>query len=152
MPDGNFRVGELLTLVCPMVDARVAGVGGQYVFIEWPWREVDSDSKARWNGQVALPREIESYEWVNTPWRVEPDPDQLGVGDSCTVGIPATRVIVRAVRNYEPAKDIGWLPRPTLGLAVVPVGEAEDDEDAGFIVYVDGAEPISLTRHDESSD
>ena len=97
MPSSDFRIGEVITLACPPADARVVRVGSQYIFLEWPWREVDSDSKARWNGQVALPREIGSYEWLNTPWRVDPDASQLEAGDACMVGIPATRVIVRAV-------------------------------------------------------
>jgi hypothetical protein len=146
MPENDFRVGESLTLACEPADARVASMSTQYVFVEWPWREADPESRARWNGQVALPRSADSREWLNTPWRIEPAVSELEVGDLCLVGIPATSVIVRAVRNYVPAKDVGWLPRPTLGLSVVPAGDYEDDEEAGYIVYLDGAEPISVSR------
>jgi hypothetical protein len=145
MHDNDFRAGESLILVCEPADARVASVSGGYVYLEWPWREADPRSGFRWNGQVALPWDGDSREWANTPWRVEPDTGELERGDTCWVGIPPTRVIVRAVCNYAPAKDVGSLPRPTLGLSVVSVGD-EDDGEAGYLVYLDGAEPVSVTR------
>ncbi|SDN75150.1 hypothetical protein [Actinacidiphila guanduensis] len=146
MPVSDFQVGEPLTLACEPADARVATVWGRYIFIEWPWRQIDPESRVRWNGQVALPREADSGEWANTPWRVEPAADELAVGDSCRVGIPRTRVVVRAVRIYRPAKDVGWLPRPTVALSVVPFGDCDGDEEAGYLVHVDGAEPITAAR------
>ncbi|MDI2132182.1 hypothetical protein [Yinghuangia seranimata] len=142
MPAHTIQVGDTVSLACPPEDARVARVAGSYVFIEWPWRSPDPDSRSRWNGQVALPRDPRSREWLNTPWRVEPDSDLLEVGDACLVGIPPTPVVVQEVRTYDPPKDTGWIPRPTLGLAVVPLGETGDE--AGYVVYVDGAEPISV--------
>jgi hypothetical protein len=145
MHDSDFRAGESLILACEPADARVARVSGGYVFLEWPWRETDPGSGFRWNGQVALPWDADSREWVNTPWRVEPDAGELEAGATCWVGIPPTRGIVRALYKYAPARDVGWLPRPTLGLGVVPVGH-EDDEEAGYLVYLDGAEPVSVTR------
>jgi hypothetical protein len=143
--EGDFRAGEPVMLACEPADAHVARVSGGYAFIEWPWREADPGSRFRWNGQVALPRDAGSREWANTPWRVEPGAGELEAGDACRVGIPPTRVIVRAVRGYVPARDVGWLPRPTLGLSVVPAGD-EDDEEAGYLVYLDGAEPVCVTR------
>jgi hypothetical protein len=145
MPDSDFRAGELLTLACEPADACIASVSSGYVYIEWPWREVDPGSRFRWNGQVALPWDAGSREWVNTPWRTEPDVGELETGDTCWVGIPPTRVVVRAVLRYSPARDLGWLPRPTLGLSVVAAGDKDDDE-AGYLVYLDGAEPVSVTR------
>src|SRR4051794_32558850 len=70
-----------------------------------------------WSGTVAFPVDLESFEWTNTPWRLEPDADSLPQGDSCMVGIPSSPVLVRAVRRFERPWDLGWLPRPTVGLS-----------------------------------
>jgi hypothetical protein len=78
------------------------------------------------------------------PWRVEPGAGGLEAGDACRVGIPPTWVIVREVRSYVPAKDVGWLPRPVLGLSVVAAGD-EGDKEADYLVYLDSAEPVSAT-------
>jgi hypothetical protein len=134
-----------LTLACEPAEARVARVSRWYVFIEWPWRKADPGSRFRWNGHVALPQDAESSEWAKTPWRAEPATHELEVGDACRIGIPSTRVTVRAVHNYVPGRDLGWLPRPTPGLSVVPIGD-EGAEEAGYLVYLDGAEPISVVR------
>lgn len=141
----NFRTGEILTVTCEPTDAYVAKVLGKYVFLEWPWRQVDPGSRFKWNGQVALPRDAGHHEWANTPWRAEPDPGELQADNTCQVGIPPTRVLVRAVHDYAPGRDLGWLPRPTLELSVVSVGD-QNDEEAGYMLYLDGAEPISVTR------
>ncbi|MFD4874670.1 hypothetical protein ACFWOB_15105 [Streptomyces sp. NPDC058420] len=144
MSERGFQVGDHLSLECAPSDAEVSKIAGRYAFIAWPWREVDSRSQHRWNGQVAFPRSSDSFEWLNTPWRIEPDVGMLEEGDVCMVGIPPTRVIVRAVRSYDPAKDLGWLPRPSVGLSVVPVGDFEDDDEAGYMIYPNGAEPIII--------
>jgi hypothetical protein len=93
---------------------------------------------------VALPRDEASYEWTNTPWRTEPAPWNLETGLECTVGIPPTRVMVREVQRYDPPRNLGWLPRPTKGLSVVEAA-LQDDEDAGYVLYLDGAEPVRLS-------
>ena len=146
MPERGFQAGDHLLLECAPVDAEVSKVAGSYAFIEWPWREVDMESRLRWNGQVAFPRSSDSFEWLNTPWRIEPDVEMLEEGDACMVGISPTRVIVRAVHQFDPAKDLGWLPRPSVGLSVVPVGDFEGDDEAGYMIYLDGAEPIIVQQ------
>ncbi|WP_405917811.1 hypothetical protein [Streptomyces sp. NBC_00728] len=150
MSERGIQIGDHLLLQCPPSDAEVCKVSAGYVFIEWPWREGDPESRYRWNGQLAFPRSSNSFEWLNTPWRIEPDAEDLNEGDVCMVGIPPTRVIVRAVHAYHPAKELGWLPRPNAGLSVVPVGEFEDDDEAGYLIYPDGAEPIVIQQISES--
>jgi hypothetical protein len=48
--------------------------------------------------------------------------------------------------SSAPLRDVGWLPRPTRGLGVVPAGESENNLEAGYLIYIDGAEPISVIR------
>ncbi|MEV0810325.1 hypothetical protein [Micromonospora sp. NPDC050200] len=43
----------------------------------------------------------------------------------------------------EPPADFGFLPRPDYVLEVVPV-DMLDDEDAGFVLYLNGEEPIDI--------
>ena len=147
MPDEEFRVGETLIISCDWADAQVTKVDGFYVCLEWPRGTVDPQSRYRWNGQCMFPRDPRHYDWSNTPWHLEPDSDQLETGDTCQVGIPPTRVLVREVYDFDPPEDLGSLPRPTRGLAVVAVNE-QDNEDAGFILYLDGRDPISVTLAD----
>jgi hypothetical protein len=145
MSIGEVRVGDELIISCEPTDAMVEGVSNHYVFIKWPWGERDQSSRARWDGSVALPRSESNPEWANTPWRVEPPPRELKAGSSCMVGIPPSRVLVREVQEYDPPCDLGWLPRPTMGLSVVDARD-EDAEDAGYLVHLDGAEPILFER------
>ncbi|MFL6071845.1 MAG: hypothetical protein ACJ73S_00325 [Mycobacteriales bacterium] len=142
----NFEAGDRLVLSCEPADARVAGMDEDYVFIEWPWRAIDPESRMRWDGTVALPRDPESLEWANTPWRVEPGPEELTPGSMCMVGIPRTVVALRSVDSYEPALDTGWLPRPTIGLNVVEVGQDQLGEEAGYTIYRDSLEPIAISE------
>ncbi|GAA1338949.1 hypothetical protein GCM10009635_49640 [Actinocatenispora thailandica] len=146
MLQDDFRVGQTLTLSCEPTDARVESITKHYVSIEWPWREPDPESQIRWSGKISLPSRVDSAEWINTPWRTEPSVEDLRAGIVCMIGIPPTNVIVRDVRIFTPARDVGWLPRPTLGLGVVPEGESENDPEAGYLIYVDGGEPISVIR------
>jgi hypothetical protein len=90
-------------------------------------------------------RQVNESDRISGTHSVEPDAGGLEAGDACRVGIPPTRVIVREVRSYAPAKDVGWLPRPASGLSVVPI-DGEGDQEAGYLVCLDGAEPVSVTR------
>lgn len=144
-PATDFQSGDELVISCEPADAVVARISDFYVFIEWPWRERDESSRMRWDGTLALPRNESSLEWANTPWRVEPSPEELNAGDTCMVGIPPTRIIVRRVYEYDPPRSLGWVPKPTAGLGVVESAML-DNEEAGYLVYLDGAEPISFER------
>ncbi|MFY1697925.1 hypothetical protein [Solwaraspora sp. WMMA2101] len=141
----GYTVGELLLISAEAFDARVAGTTLRRVLIDWPWREIDPDSANSWDGTVAFPRDPDSYDWCNTPWRLEPDPSDLEAGDSCFIGIPPTKVIVIGIEKFEPPADFGFLPRPEYVLEVVPV-DMLDDEEAGFVLYLNGEEPIELER------
>lgn len=145
LSDG-IQAGQCLILDCAPADAVVAKIASGYIYLHWPWRRIDPNSKVSWNGQVSFPVDANHFEWTNAPWRLEPDPEDLSAGDVCLVGIPGLEVVVRTVRQFDPPRDVGWLPRPTVGLSVVPVGDFQDDEEAGFLVYLDGPEPISVSR------
>jgi hypothetical protein len=145
MDHPGFGVGDVIRIFCRPEGARVARVTERYTFIDWPWTTPDHDSNMVWDGTVALPRDSESVEWQNTPWRIDPEPGEVSMGTSCFIGIPATDVRVVSVEHYIPPKETGRLPRPRLGLSVVPVVSAEQmDEDAGFLIYLDAGEPIEV--------
>jgi hypothetical protein len=139
----GYTVGDLLMISAEAFDARVAGTTPRRVLIEWPWREVDSESANSWDGTMGFPRDPDAYDWRNTPWRLEPDSSELQTGDACFVGIPPTEVRITGIEKYEPPADFGFLPRPDYVLEVVPV-DMLDDEDAGFVLYLNGEEPIDI--------
>jgi len=139
----GFAVGEHLIISCEPVDLRVSSSSATRIFVEWPWREVDAESSSRWDGTVGFPRDPESWEWRNTPWRVEPDPLELADGDSCMIGIPPIEVQVTAIEQHDPPADFGWTPRPVWVLGVCPITDLEDDE-AGFVLYLESGEPIVI--------
>lgn len=139
-----FEVGEVVGLECLPEDARVVQADGKYLYVKWPWGSIDPDSNYKWDGLRAFPVDPQSFEWTNTPWRLEPAPNELSPGDVCMIGIPYSRVLVRGVRRFDPPRDCGSLPRPSSALSVVPLGEFQDDEEAGYLVYLDGAEPVNV--------
>lgn len=151
MLTSEVQAGDEFAISCEPADAVVARVTNHYVFIQWPWRERDELSRTNWDGTMALPRSEASREWANTPWRVNPSPEELEAGGSCVVGIPRTRVLVRKVYEYDPPCSLGWLPKPTAGVGVVEVG-LSDDEEAGYEVYLDGAEPITFEQAGNGED
>ncbi|RBQ20037.1 hypothetical protein DP939_09405 [Spongiactinospora rosea] len=112
------------------------------MYVEWPWRQVDPASPA-WEGTMGFRRDGEHWEWSSTPWRIEPDPEGLGGGDLCMVGIPATEVKVVAIEEYDPPGEFGWVPKPTLGIGVCPVADL-DDEEAGYVLYLPCGDPIEI--------
>lgn len=142
----GYTVGDLLLISAEAFDARVAGTTPRRVLIDWPWREIDHESANSWGGTMAFPRDPDAYDWCNTPWRLEPEPSELEAGGSCLVGIPPTEVRVTGIEKYEPPADFGFLPRPEYVLEVVPV-DMLDDEEAGFVLYLNGEEPIEIERH-----
>lgn len=141
----GYTVGDLLEISAEAFDARVGGTTRQRVLIDWPWWEADPDSANSWDGTVGFPRDPDAYDWGNTPWRLEPDPSELETGDACFVGIPPTEVRVTGIERYDPPADFGFLPRPEYVLEVVPTDLVDDDE-AGYVIYLNGAEPIKLER------
>lgn len=146
MKDLGFKVGEQLVISCDPVDAVVVRRLGDHYCIKWPWGEVDPQSAFQWDESKAFPIESDSFEWENTPWRIEPDTSGLMVGDSCMIGIPPTRVIVQNVETYSPPRDVGWLPRPSVGLAVVKAGRFQEHPEAGYMIYLDGPDPLEVIR------
>ncbi|HEX6968166.1 MAG TPA: hypothetical protein VF174_05045 [Micromonosporaceae bacterium] len=139
----GYTVGDLLMISAEAFDARVAGTTPRRVLIDWPWREVDPESTNSWDGTLGFPRDPDAHDWCNTPWRLEPDPSELKTGDSCFVGIPLTEVRITGIEKFDPPADFGFLPRPDYVLEVVPV-DMVDDEEAGYVLYLNGEEPIEI--------
>ncbi|MEU9130708.1 hypothetical protein AB0D08_21845 [Kitasatospora sp. NPDC048540] len=139
----GFARGDRLILSAEPFDVHVSSVTATRVFIEWPWREIDGESKNRWDGTVGFSRDPDHWDWRNTPWRVEPDPSELSAGETCMLGIPPTEVQVVAIDQYDPPADFGWTPRPTWVLGVCPVSDLSDEE-AGYVLYLNSGEPIVI--------
>jgi hypothetical protein len=139
----GYHVGDLLILSSETFDTRVVGFTGRRVLVQWPWLEVDDESDNDWDGTFGFPLDADAYEWCNTPWRLEPDPSELQVGSSCFIGIPATEVRVTEIQKFEPPADFGFTPRPDYLLEVRPT-EFSDDENAGFVIYLNSGEPIQI--------
>ena len=64
-------------------------------------------------------------------------------GAVCTISIPPMRLYVGYYEEYGPPRNVGWAPAPTAGIYVVPP-ENSDQEDAGCILYLGGADPIRV--------
>jgi hypothetical protein len=139
----GFRVGDRLRISSGAFDAQVAGTTPRRVLVAWPWRDIDPESSNAWDGTVGFPRDPDAYDWVNVPWRLEPDASELSIGDRCLVGIPPTEVEVTSLERFDPPADFGFLPRPDYAMEVVPVGMLDDDQ-AGYVLYLNGREPINI--------
>lgn len=139
----GYTVGDRLLISAEAFDARVVGTTPHRLLIDWPWRETDPESDNSWDGTVGFPYAPGAPGWLNTPWRLEPDAAELHVGDPCFVGIPPTAVRVTSIERFEPPADFGFLPRPEYALEVVPVDAIEDPE-AGYVLYLNGREPIHI--------
>jgi hypothetical protein len=137
--------GEVIVSLEP-TSARVRSVSSRYITIEWPWGIADNSSNFRWDGTCNLPCDDTYPEWV--PYRLEPAVPELRAGDMCTVSIPPTRVYVGYYEVYDPPRNLGWAPAPSAGIYVVPP-ENKDEEDAGCMLYLGGAEPIHIESIDD---
>ncbi|MGQ5226395.1 hypothetical protein ACWDLL_03840 [Streptomyces griseoincarnatus] len=102
---------------------------------------IDDSSGFRWDGTSALPYGDAHAEWV--PYRIEPAAAELRAGDTCTVSIPPTRLRVGHYEEYDPPRHLGWSPAPMAEIHALPP-EKSDDEKAGCMLYLGGAEPIRL--------
>jgi hypothetical protein len=143
-----FRPGDRYVISCAAREALVSWVVGREVMVAWPWRTADSQSRFRWDGTVAVPCDPARLDWLQTPWRLEPRVG-LNEGDTCLVSIPSIVVAVKSVHRYDPPLDVGWLPRPSLGVEMVATGDTEAAEEAGFVLYFDCDEPIQVAPTDK---
>lgn len=141
----DYEVGDRLLLSSDVWDARVSRVTVHTVFLEWPWMQIDPGSRSPWDGTFGFPRRSDHFDWANTPWRIEPDVEELSQGDVCMIAVLTTEVRVMSIERYEPPADLGWLPRPQLAIGVCPVDLLGDDE-AGYVLYIASAEPIVIEK------
>ncbi|MGW9031381.1 hypothetical protein ACWGQ5_46665 [Streptomyces sp. NPDC055722] len=147
----SMQVGDLVKISLAMTPTRVTRVDQYYAYVEWPWGEIDPESRFRWNGGRAFARNPDSQDWVDSPYRTDPEPWHLTENATCLVGIPETIAQVVDIHRCEQPQDVGWLPRPRLMLGIIPADRSEyiDDEDAGDTLYFPSAEPIAIERATE---
>ena len=144
MTDGQtFRPGMLVRISAEPADADVVGTRPGRIVVAWPWNRSDPDSPHPWPGVVEFPVDPDAYEWRNTAWRIDPEPSTLAVGSTCIVGIPEVVARVQYVSDYDPVQEYGILPRPRLVVGAVDVAH-ETDEEAGFTLYLETDEPVTL--------
>ncbi|MEV6931979.1 hypothetical protein AB0M46_46860 [Dactylosporangium sp. NPDC051485] len=139
----TLKPGDMLLMECERTSVRVSRIIRSWVMVRWPWREIDPESRTRWDGTVAIPCDPTRIEWFHTPWRLDPHVG-LSVGDTCSLFIPPTRVIVRGVHQFDPPMAMGYLPRANYAVEMVEVAH-QDNENVGFVMYFDFAEPIRIT-------
>ncbi len=142
----DFRVGDVLRVSCPPARGRVVDVSRFDVAVEFPWAEIDPQSRFRWNGQRAFAIDPDSPEWTTSLFKTDPEPRNLRAGDSCLVGIPETLVRIIDIGRYDPPQDVGWLPRPHTMLIVVPADHPDEDlsEDEGDTIDLESAAPVTI--------
>ncbi|MFI8501212.1 hypothetical protein ACIGFK_22355 [Streptomyces sp. NPDC085524] len=145
-PHQDFRIGDVLRVSCPPTQARVANVSRFDIAVEWPWGEIDPQSRFRWNGQRAFATSPDAPDWTTSLFRTDPEPWNLSVGDNCLVGIPETLVRITDIGRYDPPQDVGWLPRPHTLLGVVPADYPDETvtEDDVDTIYIDSAAPVTI--------
>lgn len=78
-------VRDRLLVSAEAFDAQVAGLTPRRLLVDWPWLEVDPESDNSWDGTFGFPRDADAHDWCNTPWRIEPGPSELEIGDACFV-------------------------------------------------------------------
>jgi hypothetical protein len=138
----GFSVGQTLRIWAEPEEVHVVGTRYGGVLVEWPWRQPDPESRNHW-AAMGFPLDPDDRRWKNTAWRLMPEPADLKVGSNCYVGIPSTVVRVTTILDLEGEADYGWLPRPEWGIGLCPVDDL-DDEDAGYVMYVQSHEPIEF--------
>ncbi len=139
----RLQPGDNLRLSAEPVETEVVRLDSHYYFLRTPWAEVDPDSGYRWDGSFALPRDDDTHEWANIPWRLVEEPS--GIGSTCRIYIPPTRVTVRRLRRHRTPLDTGSLPRPSLTVHVCP-DHLLTVEGAGYGIEFDTNEPIKIER------
>ncbi|MEV8444344.1 hypothetical protein [Streptomyces parvus] len=155
MDEGDFRVGDVLSVACPFTDTRVEqGVTWDHVSVRWPWWEIDSSNEfGQWNGIVALGVDSGVPETEFELFRTDPPPDQLKAGDVCRVGVPPTVVHVTAVDHHDPPLETVWLPHPAQTVTVLRRGlsyrEFSDDSHlngSGYTIHPGDGIPFTFER------
>ncbi|WP_147140301.1 hypothetical protein [Stackebrandtia albiflava] len=142
---GSYRVGDLLRISMEVADAEVMATTEHSVILRWPWFVPDPENPVIRSGDVRLPRTDDEASWLDIPWRTEPDTPFLSVGDVCMVGIPSTVVRILSIVHFDPPVSFGRLPRREYVLDVVPL-EWEGNDEAGYAIELDAAEPIRIER------
>ncbi|WP_433671936.1 hypothetical protein ACQP06_09895 [Nocardia sp. CA-136227] len=121
----EYRVGDILELSCPFTAARVTELTADQVRVEWPWWADDPDGDG-WNGVVTVPTGPGAPGWEHELFRIRPADGELAADAPCRVGIPPTLVRVTGLREHEPPRATGRLPRPRREIAYLRAGLADE--------------------------
>lgn len=140
--DPGFRVGDIVEFYCEPRTASVRDVRQYMVSVELPWRTPDSSAPRPWSGKVDFPLDPEEVE-MNSPWRIDPELEDLVPGGVCIVGIPSVRAKIVSIRAFNLESDYAYTPRPSLVVGAVPTDWA-DVEEAGFTVHIGGADEVGV--------
>lgn len=141
--DPGFQIGDVVEFYCEPRSARVRDVRKYLVSVELPWRTSDSNAPRPWSGKIDLPLDRDEME-MSSPWRTDPELEDLVPGGSCIIGIPHIRAKVVSIRSFDPESDYGYTPRPSLVVGVIPTDWVDVDE-AGLTVHIGGADRIGVT-------
>ena len=141
--DLGFQVGDIVEFYCEPRAARVRDVRQYMVSVELPWRMPDFSSPRPWSGKVDFPLDQEEME-MNSPWRIDPDLEDLVPAGACIVGIPGVRAKIVSIRAFNFDSDYAYTPRPSLVVGAVPT-DWSDAEEAGFTVHIGGADEVAVS-------
>ncbi|MEV0622294.1 hypothetical protein AB0I81_53880 [Nonomuraea sp. NPDC050404] len=144
----DLHIGDILQLSCDPISVPILDTSSHYVTVRLPWHQVDPESEYGWDGNHQLPRHLDSAEWSATPFRFEGNPMLFVPGENRVISIPRTITYVAGIEQFDQPLDIGWLPRPTKTVSLLPQGEewSELSEEQGFSYNLPGDEFISVER------
>ena len=137
----QIRPGAVLRLWADPITAEIAQIDNSYVLRTVAVGADRSELVVWLDRRTGLPRHDDHPDWFNTPWRFVDEPGK--VGSMCSLYVPATVVVVRESRRYDPPLDTGSLPRPALLLGVCPPHLC-DIEVAGYGIWFESDEPIQV--------
>lgn len=139
-PRSVFRVGDVLRVSCPFLEAEVVGAHQWEVRVRWPWRQADVPSAPGGDGEVVFPLDQRASRSL---FQLDREPGRLRPGDRCRVGIAPRVIHVAAIRRWFPDQDLGWRHR-CLCLWVLPQGVPHDLGEDVEVLDAYGAEPVRV--------
>ncbi|GAA1577498.1 hypothetical protein GCM10009827_119140 [Dactylosporangium maewongense] len=141
----EFRIGQRVLIRCEPCEVRVADVMTGFVFVEWPWTELDPRSGYAWEEPIAVPTNPSMLEWVQSPWRVQSNVE-FRQGETCWLAIPEVECVVTAFEVFGKPVDMRTVPRPTSVVTLAFVESYPESERFGeqgrFQIYFTDAGPV----------
>jgi hypothetical protein len=140
----ELRPGDRLRISCEPRSVEVAHTSRTYLFVRRPWLQIDPASRFSYDGTAAFAKDPNHPDF-DLLWRIHPTPTDLHTGDTCELSIPPAEVVLASVERFVPPKDLGWLPRPSAALYLLP-SSGDDDGEGGQALYLSPEEPIAIER------